>query len=77
AKAALQAGCDMVLVCNDRPAAKQVVEGIQSLPNSPESSGRLARLKMRQNPMGLDNLKQTERWQELKDVLAAFDKETA
>jgi len=43
ARLALTAGCDMVLVCNDRPAALRTVEALSEYSNPP-SLVRLARL---------------------------------
>ena len=43
AKLALEAGCDMVLICNNRPAAKAVVASLKEYAN-PLSLVRLARL---------------------------------
>ena len=43
AKLALDAGCDMVLVCNDRPAASATVAALREYSN-PLSLVRLARL---------------------------------
>ena len=43
AKLALEAGCDMVLVCNDRPAARATVAALRDYSN-PLSLVRLARL---------------------------------
>jgi len=43
AKLALKAGCDMVLVCNDRPAARKTVAALNDYSNPP-SLVRLARL---------------------------------
>ncbi|MFA5548594.1 MAG: beta-N-acetylhexosaminidase [Porticoccaceae bacterium] len=42
---ALAAGCDMVLVCNDRPGALSVIECLDRL--NPPPSPRLARMKAR------------------------------
>jgi len=43
ARLALSAGCDMVLVCNDRPAAQRTVDALHEYSNPP-SLVRLARL---------------------------------
>ncbi len=47
AQAALAAGCDQLLVCNNRAAARQVVEALADHVN-PESQARLVRLYARQ-----------------------------
>lgn len=73
AKAALEAGCDMVLVCNDRKAAIEVLESLDGFTQSTDSQKRLANLKMNQKPTGLNALKQTERWQELSSSLVEFN----
>jgi len=43
---ALQAGCDMVLVCNNRPGALEVLEGVADW-REPHSASRLARMRAR------------------------------
>ena len=40
---ALEAGCDMILVCNDRPAAREAVAALNDYSN-PLSLVRIARL---------------------------------
>ncbi len=49
AQAALAAGCDMVLLCNDAPAADQLLQELeQSLPDCSAAQQRLQRLRPRQ-----------------------------
>jgi len=73
AAAALDAGCDMVLVCNDRDAAKEVLVALKDFEISSESSKRLSRLKMGNEPVGLERIKSTERWKTLSNSLEAFN----
>lgn len=62
AEAALAAGCDMILVCNDRAAARQLLE--QPLPaTSAASEQRLQRMFGSRSRGDLEQLKRSERWQ--------------
>jgi beta-N-acetylhexosaminidase len=47
AHAALAAGCDMVLLCNDAPAARQLVKGLEGFHSPADSQRRLGRLAPR------------------------------
>jgi beta-N-acetylhexosaminidase len=49
AEAALSAGCDMLLVCNDPNAAGQVLESLEGK-NIPESKRRVERMRRRKQP---------------------------
>jgi len=62
AQQALQAGCDMVLICNDRTAAIQVIDNLGEH-KSPISQIRLMRLR---GKAGLDweSLHANEKWQQ-------------
>ncbi len=62
ARRALEAGCDMILVCNDRTAAKQVVDSLSDF-SSPVSLVRLARLHGT-GQFKLEALRASQRWQE-------------
>ena len=57
---ALQAGCDMVLICNDREAAIQVIDNLGEY-NSPPSQARLIRLHGR-TPFDWENLHNDKKW---------------
>ncbi|MDD3519115.1 MAG: glycoside hydrolase family 3 N-terminal domain-containing protein, partial [Chromatiales bacterium] len=60
ARAALHAGCDMVLVCNHPEGAREVLDGIGPYDN-PVAGARLARMHGRKGqPMG--ELRESERW---------------
>ncbi len=71
ADAALDAGCDMVLVCNDRAGASAAVEGIAER-DRPDAQVHLMRLHGR--PVeGIDrNLAQTDAWQRAAETVAGL-----
>ncbi|CAN0619361.1 Beta-hexosaminidase [Burkholderia multivorans] len=57
AEAALAAGCDMVLVCNQPDAAEEVLNGLKSLP-SDESARRIKQMRGRGKALKWDKLVQ-------------------
>jgi beta-N-acetylhexosaminidase len=61
ARAALAAGCDMVLVCNAPEAARQVVEDLRDH-HDPAAMMRLVRLHGSGEEAGLENLRASEEW---------------
>ena len=65
--AALEAGCDMVLICNNRPAAEQVLDAVAGIEPSP----RLLRLKAR-SQLSRDALVADPRWQATCDQIAVL-----
>ena len=67
---ALQAGCDMVLVCNDRSAAEQAVEGLNDYLN-PLSLVRFARLHGTGHTLR-ESLRCSEKWQEVHTLLVRW-----
>lgn len=60
ARQALAAGCDMLLVCNDRPAVLQVLDGLGTY-RAPASQARLLRLHGRRH-WDLQTLRSTDTW---------------
>jgi beta-N-acetylhexosaminidase len=62
AEAALAAGCDMVLICNNRPAAWQILRGLHH-DSDPVSQARLARMHGL-HPVGWDELHNSPAWQQ-------------
>ena len=70
AKLALKAGCDMILICNDRPAAKVTVAALRDYSN-PMSLVRLARLHGT-GKLLRETLLVSEEWQSTVDRLAVW-----
>ena len=68
AHAALDAGCDMVLVCNRQEAAVQVVEGLR-LGNDPVFHARMARMHGR-HAITSAELHQDHHWHQAREVIA-------
>ncbi len=70
ARLALQAGCDMVLVCNDREAAQQAVAALSEYSN-PLSLVRLARLHGTGHPLR-ETLLASDEWQSINQQFARW-----
>ena len=68
ARAALEAGCDMVLVCNDREAAQSAVRALKDYSN-PLSLVRLARLHGTGQPLR-ESLLVSDEWQAANEALS-------
>ncbi len=68
AKAAMQAGCDMVLVCNNQAGAIQVLDG---LPIDYQASDRLKTMAKPTSPT-MATLKESSKWQQAQQVLERF-----
>jgi beta-N-acetylhexosaminidase len=68
ARRALQAGCDMILVCNDRRGAEQAVQALNDYSN-PLSLVRLARLHGTGHVLR-ESLRASEEWQRSNAALA-------
>ncbi|MBT5799313.1 MAG: beta-N-acetylhexosaminidase [Nitrosomonadales bacterium] len=71
AKAALQAGCDMVLVCNNRKGVIEVLDFLESYNWVP--SARLSRMS-RQVTLSWDSLIEDDRWKSVNAKLLALPK---
>ncbi|SDK22988.1 beta-N-acetylhexosaminidase [Microbulbifer yueqingensis] len=76
-RAALDAGCDMGLVCNNRAGALECLEALEGFVPSEASSARLQRMRGRQDPISWEALAQSERWQKTRTWLAGLVAEAA
>jgi len=70
AKISLETGCDMILVCNNREAAWEVVNSLQGYEN-PASSLRLAHLHGKL-AVSRETLVSEPRWKKAKSLLAKY-----
>ena len=70
-KRALEAGCDMAIICNDRPAAERAVAGFAEYSN-PLSLVRLARLHGTGHVLR-ETLRASEQWQVATAAIAEWD----
>ncbi|EEF79498.1 beta-N-acetylhexosaminidase [Methylophaga thiooxydans] len=70
AEAALEAGCDMVLVCNNPGSVENVIDGLQIKPD-PLRHARLVRLHGRHS-MSRDDLLATAEWKQASETIAAY-----
>ncbi|MEH6504295.1 MAG: beta-N-acetylhexosaminidase [Cycloclasticus sp.] len=68
ARQALRAGGDMALVCNNRSAAEQVIDGLSGMDISLDSVKRLTDMRPKEVPVK-DILQQTEQWQRCRKVI--------
>lgn len=60
---ALDAGCDMALICNDSERACEVIEKLQDY-NNPASQIRLTRMHGGKGPVKYEDLRNTKEWQQ-------------
>ena len=73
ARAALDAGCDMVLVCNNPEAAVEVLHKLKYV-SHPVSHARLARMHGR-HAITAAQLHRNPRWQQARNLLSTLDEE--
>jgi beta-N-acetylhexosaminidase len=73
AMAALGAGCDIVLICNNPKGTDELLEGLRH-PMPAVSLARLARLHGRQRPQAMDALRGDTRYTRALDSVAAISR---
>ncbi len=70
ATAALDAGCDMILACNNRPGVVEIVDALGAR-SEPASQIRLVRMHGKPMP-GRDELTASGRWREAVEILRDY-----
>ncbi|TLM78628.1 beta-N-acetylhexosaminidase [Microbulbifer harenosus] len=71
-RAAMQAGCDMGVVCNNRQGALAALDALTGFTPDPESSRRLARMRGQARIGSWSELEQSPRWQSTREWLASW-----
>ena len=71
AHASLEAGCDMVLVCNERQQAAQVAQALADY-RDPVAHTRMARMHGRA-PISLDDLHADPRWEQAVTAVKGYE----
>ena len=74
ARSALQAGCDMVLVCNQPQAVAELLEGFGAYTN-PASQMRLVRMHGKRSKNTPNPLRQSKQWQEANKLVASLNEQ--
>lgn len=71
ARAALAAGCDMILICNEPKGIAEVLDYLEQAKPllDPKSGMRLSRMKHRQDIMSVEELQASGRWQDAQKLL--------
>ena len=71
AHAALRAGCDMVLVCNNR---KAVIEVLDKLEHSPDPAAQVRLIRMHgRNPLTYPEMRRDHEWRNVSREIAALE----
>jgi beta-N-acetylhexosaminidase len=73
ARAALAAGCDVALICNNREGALQILRGLEQQPN-PILHARLARLHGR-HPVTLESLHRDPAWRQAVSAMRELEED--
>jgi len=74
AQAALKAGCDMVLVCNNPQGAREVLDTLEDY-HDPVAQSRMVRLHGRP-ARSMEQLREDRRWHRAVELAAQFNAET-
>ena len=71
-RAAMQAGCDMGVVCNNRQGALTALDALADFAPDPESNRRLARMRGKARIGSWSELEQSPRWRSTREWLASW-----
>ena len=69
---ALEAGCDMVLVCNAPGAAEEVLSALENHSMPAQHTSRLEGMRGRPNPMSFETLKDSDEWRGLSERISSL-----